>query len=173
MHLWRMKTTLSARSEGTGLGRCEERKESEQDVSDDAKHQKDQANYYAYRKNQEHGDDSQDDPERHPFRIELTHTTRPFLPLLPSGPGRLAIRFARPVLSIGRCADAVDFDNFNFDGGFIFSHSRKGSAFDLEQHLRIVRELFQEVEQSLHRFRWAMSGETAADEMDFVKHVLG
>lgn len=53
------------------------------------------------------------------------------------------------------------------------SRSPVGLTFDLEQHLVVVRELFDEVEQALDGFLGLVAGEAAADQVDLVQHVLG
>jgi len=53
------------------------------------------------------------------------------------------------------------------------SRRSAGSALDLHQHLRIVREFLQEEQQALHRLGRAVAGEAAADEVDLVEHVIG
>ncbi len=47
------------------------------------------------------------------------------------------------------------------------------SAFDLQQHLRVVGELLEEEQQTLHRLSRAVAGEAAADEVNLVQHVVG
>ena len=47
------------------------------------------------------------------------------------------------------------------------------STLDLHQHLRVVREFLEEKQQALHRLGRTVAGEAAADEVDFVKHVIG
>ena len=45
------------------------------------------------------------------------------------------------------------------------------SAFDLEQHLRIVGELLEEEQQALHRLGGPVAGKAAADEVDLLQLV--
>lgn len=46
-------------------------------------------------------------------------------------------------------------------------------ALDFQKYLRGVRRVHQEEKQSLHCFDRVVAGESAADEMDLVEHVVG
>ena len=49
----------------------------------------------------------------------------------------------------------------------------RGSALDLQQHLRVVGELLEEEEEAFHGLDRAMAGQSAADQVDLVEDVLG
>ena len=48
----------------------------------------------------------------------------------------------------------------------------KSSAFDLQQHLRVVGEFLEEENEAFHGLDWAVAGESAADREDLVEHAV-